>query len=83
MADNSDTKTINLLDNGEFASRDINSDTVLELRSELDIPSSANVMVNGTIRQNDFVLEDGALVAYASNNKVGGVTIVRFKVKLK
>ena len=64
--------TINLLENGEFNSRDVNSTTVGELRNELDIPADANVMVAGTVRQNDFVLEDGALVAYASNNKVGG-----------
>lgn len=67
-----DTLTINLLQNGEFSPRDTASTTVGELRNELEIPSDANVMVGGTIRQNDFVLEDGALVAYASNNKVGG-----------
>ena len=64
--------TINLLENGEFVSKDVTSTTVGELRNELDIPVDANVMVAGTVRQNDFVLEDGALVAYASNNKVGG-----------
>tara|TARA_R110002167_G_scaffold85904_4_gene232756 strand:+ start:894 stop:1097 length:204 start_codon:yes stop_codon:yes gene_type:complete len=64
--------TINLLENGEFVSKDVTSTTVGELRNELDIPADANVMVAGTVRQNDFVLEDGALVAYASNNKVGG-----------
>ena len=72
MADNSNTLTINLLQNGEFSPRDTSSKTVGELRNELEIPTDANVMVGGTIRQNDFVLEDGALVAYASNNKVGG-----------
>ena len=64
--------TINLLENGEFSPRDTASKNVGELRNELDIPTDANVMVTGTVRQNDFVLEDGALVAYASNNKVGG-----------
>tara|TARA_R100001594_G_scaffold3754_7_gene13870 strand:+ start:9673 stop:9882 length:210 start_codon:yes stop_codon:yes gene_type:complete len=68
----SDNRTINLLQNGEFASRETSSKTVGELRNELEIPASANVMVSGTIRQNDFELEDGAIVAYASNNKVGG-----------
>ena len=69
MADN---RTINLLENGEFNSREVSSTNVGELRNELDIPASSNVMVAGTIRQNEFALEDGALVAYASNNKVGG-----------
>lgn len=67
-----DTITINLLQNGEFSPTDTSSTTVGDLRNELDIPSTANVMVSGVIRQNDFVLEDGALVAYSSNNKVGG-----------
>tara|TARA_R110002020_G_scaffold401340_1_gene611568 strand:+ start:559 stop:771 length:213 start_codon:yes stop_codon:yes gene_type:complete len=67
-----DTITINLLQNGEFSPTDTSSATVGDLRNELDIPSTANVMVSGVIRQNDFVLEDGALVAYSSNNKVGG-----------
>lgn len=70
MANN--TITINLLQNGEFSPTDTSSTTVGDLRNELDIPSTANVMVSGVIRQNDFVLEDGALVAYSSNNKVGG-----------
>ena len=69
MADNI---TINLLENGEFNSREVTSKDVGGLRNELEIPATANVMVAGTIRQNDFVLLDGALVAYASNNKVGG-----------
>ena len=70
MADS--TKTINLLNNGEFTSRDVSSSNVGELRNELDIPAAANVNVGGTVRQNDFALEDGAYVAYTSNNKVGG-----------
>mgnify|MGYP003626499395 CR=1 FL=1 len=68
----SDNITINLLENGEFNSRETASKNVGDLRNELSIDTDANVMVAGTIRQNDFVLEDGALVAYASNNKVGG-----------
>ena len=67
-----DTIKINLLENGEFNPRDTASKDVGGLRNELDIPADANVMVGGTIRQNDYALEDGALVAYASNNKVGG-----------
>ena len=67
-----DNITINLLENGEFNSRETSSKTVGDLRNELEIPASANVMVSGTIRQNDFELTDNAVVAYASNNKVGG-----------
>ena len=64
--------TINLLNNGEFASRDVSSTNVGELRNELEIPANANVNVGGTIRQNDHALEDGAYEAYTSNDKVGG-----------
>ena len=71
MAD-STSKTINLLSNGEFTSRDVSADNVGDLRNELEIPAASNVMVSGTIRQNDFELTDNAVVAYASNNKVGG-----------
>ena len=67
-----DTIKINMLENGEFNLRETSSKTVGELRVELNIPATANVMVSGTIRQNDYVLEDNAVIAYASNNKVGG-----------
>ena len=63
---------INLLNNGEFTSRDVSSTNVGELRNELEIPSLATVNVGGTIRQNDFSLTENDYVAYASNNKTGG-----------
>jgi len=65
-------KTINLLNNGEFQSREVSSGTVGDLRNDLDIPGDANVNVGGTVRQNDYELSDGDYVAYTSNNKVGG-----------
>jgi hypothetical protein len=63
---------INLLNNGEFTSQDVNSGNVGDLRNELDIPNDARVNVGGTVRQNDFSLSDNDYVAYASNNKTGG-----------
>ena len=72
MSEASDTKTINLLNNGEFTSRDVSSSNVGELRNELEIPTTATVNVGGTIRQNDFELSENAYVAYATNNKTGG-----------
>ena len=63
---------INLLNNGEFQSREITSNTVGDLRNDLEIPANANVNVGGTVRQNEFELSDGDYVAYTSNNKVGG-----------
>lgn len=64
--------TIKLLLNGEFVSQDISSETVGDLRNELSIPSDAKVMVQGTVRNNDYELTEGEVVAYASDNKVGG-----------
>tara|TARA_Y100001963_G_C6583072_1_gene354393 strand:+ start:440 stop:655 length:216 start_codon:yes stop_codon:yes gene_type:complete len=69
---NEGNKTINLLNNGEFQSREVSSNTVGDLRNELDIPNDANVNVGGTVRQNDYELSDADYVAYTSNNKVGG-----------
>ena len=67
-----DSRKINLLNNGEFTSRDVSSGTVGELRNELEIPTTAQVNVGGTIRQNDFSLSENDYVAWQSNNKVGG-----------
>ena len=66
------SKTIKLLENGEFTSRDVSASNVGELRNELEIPTTATVNVGGTIRQNDFSLTENDYVAYASNNKTGG-----------
>ena len=66
------SKKINLLNNGEFTSRDVSASNVGELRNELEIPSSAQVNVGGTIRQNEYELSENDYVAYTSNNKVGG-----------
>ena len=66
------SRKINLLNNGEFTSRDVSSSNVGELRNELEIPTDAQVNVGGTIRQNDFSLSENDYVAYTSNNKVGG-----------
>ena len=63
---------INLLNNGEFTSRDVSASNVGDLRNELEIPASAQVNVGGTIRQNDFSLSENDYIAYTSNNKVGG-----------
>ena len=54
--------TIKLLLNGEFVSQDISSETVGDLRNELSIPSDAKVMVQGTVRNNDYELTEGEVV---------------------
>ena len=63
---------INLLNYGEFTSQYGSSTNVVDLRNELEIPTTATVNVGGTIRQNDFSLTENDYVAYASNNKTGG-----------
>ena len=70
MADSS--RSISLLDGGAFNRRDVNSTNVGDLRNELEIPAVAQVNVNGEVRLNDFPIADDAVIAYTSNNKVGG-----------
>ena len=67
-----DSRSISLLDNWGFNRRDVSSTNVGELRNELDIPADAQVNVNGEVRLNDFPIADDAVVAFTSNNKVGG-----------
>ena len=67
-----DSRSISLLDNGAFNRRDVNSTNVGELRNELEIPTDAQVNVNGEVRLNDFTIDNDAVIAYTSNNKVGG-----------
>ena len=72
MASTTKTRTIQYLEGSRFVDKVVESTNVGQLRTELEIPTNANVNVGGTVRQNDFELEDGAYVAYTSNNKVGG-----------
>ena len=72
MPEDREVTKINLLSNGTFSPREVSAKTVGDLKLELDLDSSVNVNVGGTIRSNDYELSNDDYVAYTSNNKVGG-----------
>ena len=75
---------IKVLSGGGFPEREVNSDTVGSLRTELDIAPGASIAVNGTNVTDDHVLSDGDIVAAVTSNKTGGLNeVINFKIKLK
>tara|TARA_R100000742_G_C4186556_1_gene19985 strand:+ start:202 stop:408 length:207 start_codon:yes stop_codon:yes gene_type:complete len=64
--------TIKVLAGGGFVEQEVRSETICELREELDISSAASVAVNGSNKGNSYSLQDGDLVAAVSNDKTGG-----------
>lgn len=68
------TKTIRFLQGGGFVEREVNADTVEQLRGELpeDILSSSSIAVNGVSVTNTHAINDGDIVAAVNNNKSGG-----------
>ena len=63
---------IKVLAGGGFVEQEVRSETICELREELDINSGASVAVNGSNKANSYSLQDGDLVAAVSNDKTGG-----------
>ena len=66
------TKVIRWLAGGGFVDKEVTSVTVSQLRTELDINSSADIAVNGTNVSDTHELSDGSVVAAVQNNKSGG-----------
>tara|TARA_R110002012_G_scaffold307388_1_gene512815 strand:+ start:835 stop:1053 length:219 start_codon:yes stop_codon:yes gene_type:complete len=68
------TKTIRFLQGGGFVEREVNADTVEQLRGELpeDILASSSIAVNGVSVTNTHAINDGDIVAAVNNNKSGG-----------
>ena len=66
------TRTIRWLSGGGFVDKEIESGTVGQLRSELDIHSTADIAVDGTNVADTHELSDGSVVAAVQNNKSGG-----------
>ena len=58
----------------EVVEKQVNADTVEQLRNELpdDISASSSVAVDGVSVTNTHVITDGAIVAAVNNNKSGG-----------
>ena len=64
---------IKLMNNSaSFSDASVSSTTVSALRSELDLPASAVINVNGTIASENDAISDGDFVATVTNNKTGG-----------
>ena len=68
------TKTIKFLQGGGFVEKQVNADTVEQLRSELpdDISANASIAVDGVSVTNSHEINDGAIIAAVNNNKSGG-----------
>ena len=65
-------RTIRWLAGGGFVDKEVESGTVGQLRTELDITSTADIAVNGTNVADTHELSDGSVVAAVQNNKSGG-----------
>lgn len=65
---------IKVLSGSGFVEQITSSETLCELRTELDIPESASVSVNGVNQRGSYNLQDGDHVAAAQQNKTGGIT---------
>jgi hypothetical protein len=66
------TRTIRWLAGGGFVDKEVEAGTVGQLRSELDITSTADIAVNGVNVSDTHELNDGSVVAAVQNNKSGG-----------
>jgi len=66
------TRKIRWLSGGGFVDKEIESGTVGQLRTELDITSSSDIAVDGVNVSDTHELNDGSVVAAVQNNKSGG-----------
>tara|TARA_R110000824_G_scaffold101279_2_gene240622 strand:- start:768 stop:1001 length:234 start_codon:yes stop_codon:yes gene_type:complete len=70
---------IKVLSGGGFPEKEVNASTVGALRTEIDVSAGATVAVNGVGVTDDYVLEDGDIVAAVTSNKTGGLQAINFK----
>ena len=67
-------KTIKVLSGGGFVEQEVNSDTLGNLRTELNIAENAVVSVNSKNKSdNNHQINDGDIVAAVQNDKTGGI----------
>ena len=67
------TITVRILNGAQFTSRNTRARTVGALRSELDLPASAEMSVNSiTVTDPNHELQDDDIVAATLDNKNGG-----------
>ena len=66
------TRTIRWLAGGGFVDKEVEASTVAQLRTELEITSTADIAVDGVNVSDTHELSDGSVVAAVQNNKSGG-----------
>ena len=66
------TRKIRWLAGGGFVDKEVTSNTVGQLRSELEIPSGSDIAVDGVNVADTHELQDDSVVAAVQNNKSGG-----------
>ena len=66
------TRTIRWLAGGGFVDKEVEASTVAQLRTELEIASTADIAVDGVNVSDTHELNDGSVVAAVQNNKSGG-----------
>lgn len=69
------TIKIEYLQGSRFVTKEVESNTVGQLRSELDIPSGAEIAVNREDKTDSYELQDGDQVAAVVEDKTGGERI--------
>ena len=66
------TKTIKYLRGSRFVDTEISSSTIEQLRTEMEIPATASISVNGRDVTNTYELQDEDQIAAVISNKTGG-----------
>tara|TARA_R100000664_G_C2755626_1_gene143365 strand:+ start:1218 stop:1436 length:219 start_codon:yes stop_codon:yes gene_type:complete len=66
------TKTIKYLRGARFVDTEVQSGTISQLRTEMEIPVGASISVNGRDVTDTYELQDDDQVAAVISNKTGG-----------
>jgi hypothetical protein len=66
------TRKIRWLAGGGFVDKEVEASTVSQLRTELEIASTADIAVDGVNVSDSHELNEGSVVAAVQNNKSGG-----------
>lgn len=66
------TKTIKYLRGARFVDTQVESGTISQLRTEMEIPTGASISVNGRDVTDTYELQDDDQIAAVVSNKTGG-----------
>ena len=65
------TRKIRWLAGGGFVDKEVEANTVSQLRTELEIASTADIAVDGVNVSDSYELKEGSVVESVQNNKYG------------